>query len=73
MEFIGNGRTAAPSALIASRREEARMRPIVVRPAHLAYVLAACLFGVLLYLEGWTWPLDAVAALLPVAGYLVFT
>lgn len=47
------------------------MHRFVLQP-HIVYIVALCLFGVLLYLEGWVWPLKAVAAMLPVAAYLVF-
>ena len=44
-----------------------------IKPSHLVFVALAAAFGVLLYLEGWTPPLEIVAAMLPFAGYLVFT
>lgn len=43
-----------------------------IKPSHLVYLALACSFGALLYLEGWTLPLKIVAAMLPLAGYLVF-
>ena len=46
---------------------------IVIGPAHLVFAAAALGFVVLLTLSGWTWPLDGVAVLLPVAAYLVFS
>ena len=44
-----------------------------IKPSHLVFVTLAGAFGVLLYLEGWTLPLEIAAAMLPLAGYLVFT
>jgi hypothetical protein len=45
----------------------------IIGPAHLALAGAALGFVILLALSGWTWPLDGVAVLLPVAAYLVFS
>ena len=45
----------------------------VLGPAHLVFVGAALVFALLLSHTGWTWPLEGVAAILPVAAYLVFT
>ncbi len=46
---------------------------LVIEPAHLVFAAAALGFIVLVTLSGWTWPLDGVAVLLPVAAYLVFS
>lgn len=48
-------------------------RRLVIGPAHLVLTGAAIGFFVLLSLSGWTWPLDGVAVMLPVAAYLVFS
>jgi hypothetical protein len=46
---------------------------VVIGPAHLAFVGVVLVFGVLLSHTGWTWPLEGVAAMLPIAAYLVFS
>jgi hypothetical protein len=46
------------------------MRPIHLETRHLILLLAACVFGVLLWKTGWTWPLEGVAVLFPVATIL---
>ena len=38
--------------------------------AILVLLAAACVFGVLLWTTGWTWPLEGVAVLLPIATML---
>ena len=48
-------------------------RRIVIGPAHVVFAIALGAFGTLLVLAGWTWPLKAVALLLPVAGFSLFT
>jgi hypothetical protein len=45
----------------------------LVGPAQLVFIAAALGFALLLSHTGWTWPLEGVAAVLPVAAYLVFT
>ena len=45
----------------------------VIGPAHLVFIGAVLVFALLLSHTGWTWPLGGVAAMLPVAAYLVFT
>jgi hypothetical protein len=37
---------------------------------HLVLLTAACVFGALLWTTGWTWPLEGVAVLLPIATIL---
>jgi hypothetical protein len=37
---------------------------------HFVLLAAACVFGVLLWTTGWTWPLEGVAVLLPIASIL---
>ena len=37
---------------------------------HLVLLAAACVFGALLWTTGWTWPLEGVAVLLPIATIL---
>jgi hypothetical protein len=44
-----------------------------IQPAHLIFLAMTAAFGVLLYLQGWTGTLEIVAAMLPLAGYIVFT
>jgi hypothetical protein len=44
-----------------------------IGPAHLVFVGAVVGFGLLLSWSGWTWPLDGVAFMLPIAAYLVFS
>lgn len=44
-----------------------------IKPAYLVFAALAGTFGVLLYLEGWVFPLKFVAAMLPLAGYIFFT
>jgi hypothetical protein len=46
------------------------MRQIHLEIRHLILLLAACVFGVLLWTTGWTWPLEGVAVLFPVATIL---
>lgn len=48
-------------------------KKLVIGPAHLILGCAALCFMVLVVMSGWTWPLDGVAAMLPVAAYLVFS
>ncbi|HZS81797.1 MAG TPA: hypothetical protein VFA50_02935 [Stellaceae bacterium] len=48
-------------------------RKFVIGPAHLVLAGAALGFVVLLTMSGWTWPLDGVAVMLPIAAYFVFT
>lgn len=43
------------------------MAPFHLGLKHLILVAAACLFATLLWITGWTWPLEGVAVLLPVA------
>ena len=46
---------------------------LVIGPSHLVFAGAVTCFIVLLAVSGWTWPLDGVACVLPVAAYLVFS
>ena len=46
---------------------------IVIGPAHLTLVGAVLVFAVLLARTGWTWPLEGVAVMLPIAAFLVFS
>jgi hypothetical protein len=50
-----------------------KYRKLVISPAHLVFASAALGFLVLLAFSGWTWPLDGVAVMLPIAAYLVFS
>jgi hypothetical protein len=50
-----------------------KTRKLLIGPAHLVLVGAAVGFGLLLSLSGWTWPLDGVAVMLPIAALLVFS
>jgi hypothetical protein len=49
---------------------EVAMRPIRLEMRHLILFLAACVFGILLWTTGWTWPLEVAAILFPVATIL---
>lgn len=49
-----------------------RRRRVVIGPSHIAFAVAIGAFGTLLAFAGWTWPLKAVAILLPLAGYSLF-
>lgn len=44
------------------------LRKLRFGPTHLAYLVSICVFLKLLSMTGWTWPLEGVAVLLPVAG-----
>jgi hypothetical protein len=46
---------------------------IVIGPSHLTLIGAVLLFGLILARTGWTWPLEGVAAILPIAAYLIFS
>jgi hypothetical protein len=46
------------------------MRRFRLEIRHLVLLVAACVFGVLLWTTGWTWPLEGVAVLLPIATIL---
>jgi hypothetical protein len=46
---------------------------IVIGPAHLVFIASVLVFALLLSRTGWTWPLECVAAMLPIAAYLIFT
>jgi hypothetical protein len=50
-----------------------KRRRLLIEPAHLVFVGAVFGFGLLLAWSGWTWPLDGVAVMLPIAAYLVFS
>ena len=50
-----------------------KQRKLLIGPAHLVFVGAVLGFGLLLLWSGWTWPLDGVAVMLPIAAYLVFS
>lgn len=51
----------------------ARRGGMDIKPAYLVFAALAGTFGTLLYLEGWVFPLKLVAAMLPLAGYILFT
>ncbi len=46
------------------------MLPFRLKVRQLILLVAACVFGVLLWTTGWTWPLEGVAVLLPIATIL---
>jgi hypothetical protein len=46
------------------------MLPFRLKVRQLILLAAACVFGVLLWTTGWTWPLEGVAVLLPIATIL---
>ena len=48
-------------------------RKLLIGPAHLVFVGAVLGFGFLLSWTGWTWPLDGVAVMLPIAAFFVFS
>jgi hypothetical protein len=64
---------------LPERRQRAKMhlamkpRKLLIGPAHVVFVGAVLGFGLLLSWSGWTWPLDGVAVMLPIAAYLVFS
>jgi hypothetical protein len=57
----------------AKMRLVMKPRKLLIGPAHLVFVGAVLGFGLLLLWSGWTWPLDGVAVMLPLAAYLVFS
>jgi len=46
------------------------MRQFRLEIRHFILLGAACVFGVLLWTTGWSWPLEGVAVLLPIATIL---
>ena len=46
------------------------MLPFRLKTRHLILSAAACTFGALLWTTAWTWPLEGVAVLLPIATIL---
>ena len=46
------------------------MMPFRFEVRHVVLLAAACVFGVLLWTTGWTWPLEGVAVLFPIATIL---